>query len=65
MEYNAWSYIMKITKPNPKISQISQKNEKIWKIPKPKSKMHECMEREKIRTLTKCFELEIGQKRGG
>ena len=23
------------------------------------------MEREKIRTLTKCFEIEIGQKRGG
>ena len=37
----------------------------ISKKPKPRSKMHECMEREKIRTLTKCFELEIGPKRGG
>ena len=27
--------------------------------------MHECMKREKIRTLTKCFDLDIGRKRGG
>ena len=37
------------------------KNPKIFeKTPKPRFEMHECMKREKIRTLTKCFDLDIG-----
>ena len=28
-------------------------------------KIHECMKREKIRTLTKCFDLDLGRKCSG
>ena len=65
MKCNAWSYIIKCIKPKPKISRETQKPQNFWKTPKPRSKMHECMKREKIRTLTKCFDLDLGQKSCG
>ena len=65
MKCNAWPYIIKCIKPKPKISRETQKPQNFWKTPKPRSKMHECMKREKIRTLTKCFDLDLGQKSCG
>ena len=64
-ECNAWAYNDNFTNPDPKISRKTQKPQKFWKTPKPRSKMHECFKREKIRTLTKCFDLDLGRRTQG
>ena len=35
------------------------------KTPKPRFIMDECMKMEKIRTLTKCFDLDLGRRTHG
>ena len=66
MKCNALSYILKIKKPCQKISRKTQKNIKIFeKPPKPRSKMHEFKKSEKIRTLIRCFDLDLGRKCSG
>ena len=62
---NAWTYNNNFTKPNPKLSWKTQKPQNFWKTPKPRSKMHEFMKREKMRTLTKCLELNLGWRTRG
>ena len=42
-----------------------QKPQKFQKEPKNLGLMRECMKKEKIRTLTKCFDLDLGQKTHG
>jgi len=62
-ECNAWTYNIKSTTPKPTISQKSLKTPKIFKTPKPRLKMHECMKNERIRKLTKCLRLDLGRKK--
>ena len=64
-ECYAWAYSNNFTKANPKISRKTQKPQKFWKTLKPRSKMHEWMKKEKIRTLTKCLKLDLGGRTHG
>ena len=59
---NTWSYSIRFIKPNPYISQKSQKPKKNVKTPNPKSKCLKCMKEREFRSLTKWILLGMGQE---